>query len=143
VPPGGFGEFDQSERRVDDRRSGRCGDPAGEAFRDGGEQVGAGDEERQGEPSGGGDHDVGGDAAPGEGGGGRVGLAVREADSGVRSAGEVGHGEPAVAQPRVGGVRDVHEPVPPDHLRLEHLRPEGRRRDEQVIAEQFPVVVRA
>jgi hypothetical protein len=140
VPPGGFGESDGSERRVDDRDAGRGGDFAGEAPGDGRDQVGAGDQEGQGEPAGGGHHHVGGDALLGEGGGGRVGLAVREAGGGVRCRGEVGEREPAAVQPRIGGVGDVHEPVPPDHLLLAGcLQP--RRREQQVATEQPPVAL--
>jgi hypothetical protein len=141
VPPGGFGESDGSERRVDDRDAGRGGDFAGEAPGDGRDQVGAGDQEGQGEPAGGGHHHVGGDALLGEGGGGRVGLAVREAGGGVRRRGEVGEREPAAVQPRIGGVGDVHEPVPDDLLGAEHVRARHRRREQQVATEQRPVIV--
>jgi len=56
----------------------------------------------------------------------------------VGQRGQVFDGEAAVAQPRVGGVGDEHDPVPHDHLGLLLCR-KARRRDQQVVAEQAAV----
>jgi hypothetical protein len=138
VPPGGFHHFYGAERRLYDGDACRAAHPAGEARRDGGDQVGAGDEERQRQPASRGEDDVRLDAAAQQGGSGGVGAGVGKPDGRVGQGGQVLDGEAAMAQPRVGGIGHVHDPVPHDHLGLV-LRHRARRCDQQVIAEQAPV----
>jgi hypothetical protein len=138
VPPSGFHHFYGAERRLHDGDACRVAHSAGEARRDGGDQVGAGDEERQRQPASRGEDDVRPDTAAQQGGRGGVGAGVGKPDGRVGQGGQVLDGEAAMAQPRVGGIGHVHDPVPHDHLGLV-LRHRARRCDQQVIAEQAPV----
>jgi hypothetical protein len=141
VPPGGFHHFYGAERGLDDADACRVAHPAGEAQRDGGDQVGPGDKERQRQPARRGEDHVRPDAAAPQRGSGCVGPRVGRPDGRVGQRGQVLDGEAAMAQPGVGGIGHVHDPVPDDHLRLVLCR-QARRRDQQVVTEQAVVSVR-
>ena len=133
VPPGGFHHFYGAERRLHDGDACRVAHPAGEARRDGGDQVGAGDEERQRQPAARGRHRARRDAKPGKRVRDHVGL--RQPGRRMRRRGQAFSGEAAVTQPRVGGIGHVHDPVPQEHLRVA-VRAEARGGDEHVVPEQ-------
>ncbi len=104
--------------------------------RDGGDQVGPGDQERQRQPAPGGRHHARGDAKPAERRGDQACL--RQPGRRVRQRGQVLGGEAAVTQPGVGRVGDVHDPVPQEHLRVA-VGAEPARPDEHVVPEQAVV----